>query len=422
MSPYDARSIIRKKRDGLRLTKEEIDWIVKGYVRGEVGEGEMAGLLMAILLRGMSREETFHLTLSMATSGRILDLSAIEGIKVDKHSTGGVGDKVTLIFAPIVAGGGLFVSKLSGGKLGHTGGTIDKLSAIPGFRTSLSYEEFVSQIKRVGLAVSAQTEELAPADKLIYSLRDRIACVDSIPLIVSSIISKKIAGGADVIVIDVKAGKGAFVGREEAKILAEELRVVGEMAGKKIATMVSDMDQPLGYAIGRALEVKEAIEVLKGGGPSDVREVCLSLAGLAFWKGGASPSPEEGKAYAEEILGKGKALEKFAQWMEAQGGNPRIIDVPSLLPSAPVSQPLLASCPGIIEDMETKVIGEASHLLDHHPGGGIVLRKKIGDAVDRGEEIALLYGEKKEEIEKAKVLLKEAIKIKDLGEFVKGEV
>lgn len=361
-------------------------------MKGEFGEGEMSAFLMAVFLRGMDREETYHLTMAMAYSGEILDLSQIEGIKVDKHSTGGVGDKVTLIFAPLVASAGLIVPKLSGRALGHTGGTIDKLEAIPGFRASLSKEEFLSQLKRIGLAVSAQTEELAPADKYIYSLRNRIACVESLPLIVSSIMSKKIAAGADVIIIDVKSGRGAFMSGEEARRLAEELVAIGEMAGKKVSAEITPMDQPLGYAVGRALEVKEAIEVLKGNGPEDVREVCICLAGLAFWRAGISNSREEGERKAEELLENGKALEKFTQWMDAQGANPRIIDDFALLPSAD-SKPLFADKRGTVKGIDCKRVGEISHILDVHPGGGIVLRKKLGDEVKEGEELALLYGE-----------------------------
>lgn len=352
----------------------------------------MSAFLMAVFLRGMDREETYHLTMAMAYSGEILDLSQIEGIKVDKHSTGGVGDKVTLIFAPLVASAGLIVPKLSGRALGHTGGTIDKLEAIPGFRASLSRAEFLSQLKRIGLAVSAQTEELAPADKYIYSLRNRIACVESLPLIVSSIMSKKIAGGADVIIVDVKSGRGAFMSGEEARKLAEELVAVGEMAGKKVSAEITPMDQPLGYAVGRALEVKEAIEVLKGNGPEDVRDVCLSLAGLAFWRAGISNCREEGKRKAQELLENGRALEKFAKWMEAQGANPRIIDDFTLLPSAD-SKPFFADKRGIVEGIDCKRLGEISHILDVHPGGGIILRKKLGDDVKEGEELALLFGE-----------------------------
>ncbi len=352
----------------------------------------MSAFLMTIFLKGMNREEVYHLTLAMARSGEMLDLSKVEGIKVDKHSTGGVGDKVTLIFAPLVASGGLVVSKLSGRALGHTGGTVDKLESIPGFRVSLSKEEYLSQLKRVGIAVSSQTEELAPADKLIYSLRDRISCVESIPLIVSSIMSKKIAGGADVIVIDVKSGKGAFLRAERAKELAEELLAIGEMAGKRVAVEITPMDQPLGYAVGRILEVKEAINFLRGEGPKDLEEVCVSLAGLAFWKGGICNSKEEGEEVGRKLLRSGKALEKFAQWMEAQGANPRIVEDFSLLPTAEC-KPLTAQREGILIDIDCKRLGEISHLLDVHPAGGIVLRKKLGDRVEKGEELALLYGE-----------------------------
>lgn len=366
--------------------------MIQGYVKGEVGEGEMAAFLMAVFLRGMNREETYQLTMAMAHSGEVLDLSPIEGVKVDKHSTGGVGDKVTLIFAPLVASSGLIVSKLSGRALGHTGGTVDKLSAIPGFRVSLSKEGFISQLRKVGIAVSAQTQELAPADKLIYSLRNRIGCVESIPLIVGSIMSKKIAGGADVIVIDVKSGKGAFMSGRKAEELAEELVAVGEMAGKKVAVEITPMDQPLGYAVGRILEVKEAINLLKGEGADDLEEVCLSLAGLAFWKAGICSSKEEGERKAEELLESGKALEKFAQWMSAQGADPRIVEDFSLLPSAEC-RAFISDRGGVLKDINCKKLGEISHILDVHPAGGIVLRKKLGERVDKGEELALLYGE-----------------------------
>lgn len=366
--------------------------MVNGYLRGEVGEGEMSAFLMSVFLKGMNREETFHLTMAMARSGEMLDLSEVEGIKVDKHSTGGVGDKVTLVFAPLVSAGGLIVSKLSGRALGHTGGTVDKLEAIPGFRTSLSKEEFISQLKKMGIAVSSQTDEFAPADKLIYSLRDRIACVESIPLIVSSIMSKKIAGGADVIVIDVKSGNGAFLQGEKAKELAEELRAIGEMAGKRMAVAITPMDQPLGFTVGRILEVKEAINLLKGEGPKDLQEVCLTLAGLAFWKSGTCNSKEEGEAKAKVLLESGKALEKFAQWMEAQGANPRIVEDFSLLPSADY-KPFLSPTKGTLTGIDCRRLGEISHLLDVHPAGGIVLKKKLGDEVDKGEELALIYGE-----------------------------
>jgi len=366
--------------------------MIQGYLKGEVGEGEMSAFLMAVFLRGMNREETYHLTLAMAHSGEVLDLSQIEGVKVDKHSTGGVGDKVTLVFAPLVASGGLIVSKLSGRALGHTGGTVDKLEAIPGFRVSLSREEFISQLKKVGIAVSSQTQELAPADKLIYSLRDRIACVESIPLIASSIMSKKIAGGADVIVIDVKSGKGAFMSGQRAKELAEELVAVGEMAGKKVAAEITPMDQPLGYAVGRILEVKEAINLLRGEGPEDLEKVSISLAGLAFWKAGVSDSKEEGKGRAKALLASGKALEKFAQWMEAQGANPHIVEDFSLLPTAECKA-FITDKEGILLDIDCRRLGEISHILDVHPAGGVVLRKKLGERVNKGEELALLYGE-----------------------------
>lgn len=352
----------------------------------------MSALLMAIFLRGMDREEMFYLTMAMARSGDILDLSSIEGVKVDKHSTGGVGDKVTLVFAPLVASAGLIVSKLSGRALGHTGGTVDKLEAIPGFRVSLSKDEFISQLKKIGIAVSSQTEELSPADKLIYSLRNRIACVESIPLIVSSIMSKKIAGGADVIVIDVKSGKGAFLREDSAKKLAEELVSVGEMAGKRIAAEITPMDQPLGYAVGRILEVKEAINLLKGEGPKDLEEVCISLAGLAFWKAGTCGSKDEGREKARKLLATGRALDKFAQWMETQGADPRIVEDFSLLPTA-YCKPFFAEREGTLREIDCRLLGEISHILDVHPGGGFVLKKKLGEKVDKGEELALLYGE-----------------------------
>jgi len=315
-----AYEIVRKKLDGEANSEGEIRALVDGFVRGEIAPEQMAAWLAAVYVRGLSDEEIWWLTKAMAESGRMLDLSAIDGIKVDKHSTGGVGDKVSIVAVPLVAAGGVPVAKLTGRALGHTGGTADKLESIPGMRLDLSEAEFIGQVQRIGCAIAVATEDIAPADKKIYALRDKTATIASIPLIVSSILSKKLAGGADAFVFDVKFGDGAFMRQlEEAKALAEGLVRTAKLAGKRAVAVLSSMEQPLGHAVGNAVEVAEAIAVLRGEGPTDVREVCLTVAAHMLWLGGVVSDPQEGRRKAEELLGSGAALEKFRQLVAAQG-------------------------------------------------------------------------------------------------------
>jgi len=346
--------IILKKRNGEALSEEEISFVIDRYVKGEIPDYQMAALLMAIYFRGMNIYETLTLTKKMAYSGDVLDLSSIAGIKIDKHSTGGVGDKTTLIFAPLIVSLGYKVAKMSGRSLGHTGGTIDKLESIPGFRTTLSEKEFLDQVKRIGVAIIGQTENLVPADKKIYALRDVTGTVDVAPLIASSVMSKKIAGGADVIVLDVKVGKGAFMrdinsARELAKLMVE----IGKGLGKKIAAIISQMEQPLGEAVGNALEVREAIDVLKGKGPEDLKELVIALAMEALNLAGLEKDREILRKKIEDSITSGKALRKFEDLIEAQGGDPQVIYDYNLLPTAKIQKELYPLEEGYMEDMDT---------------------------------------------------------------------
>ncbi len=397
MRIYD---ILQKKRNGLSLTDAEISYFITEYTAGNLPDYQASALLMAIVCRGMNTEETVALTRAMMLSGDTVDLSALGDRTVDKHSTGGVGDKTTLILAPIVASAGATVAKMSGRGLGHTGGTIDKLESIPGYRTTLSQDAFLSQVSRIGIAVIGQSGNLAPADKKLYALRDVTATVDSIPLIASSIMSKKLAAGSRSIVLDVKVGSGAFMKTEEdARALAREMVSIGVGCGRRIRACLSDMDLPLGYAIGNALEVREAREVLRGSGPADLREVCVTLAAnmLALSLG---MTETEARAAAENALTSGKALEKASEWIIAQGGDARVLEEDSYLPLRATESVLLAERDGYITHMDAEGIGVAAMLLgagrlrkedDIDPAAGIVLTRKTGDYVKRGEEIARLY-------------------------------
>ncbi|MFN3421148.1 MAG: thymidine phosphorylase, partial [Armatimonadota bacterium] len=391
--------IIRKKLDGERNTSEEIRHLVTGFVGGEVAPEQMAAWLAAVYIRGLSDEETWWLTEAMAKSGRMMDLSTIDGIKVDKHSTGGVGDKASIVVVPLVASAGVPVAKLTGRALGHTGGTADKLESIPGMRLNLSEEEFISQVKRIGCAIAVATEDIAPADKKIYALRDKTATIASIPLIVSSILSKKLAGGADAFVFDVKFGDGAFMKRlEEARTLAEGLVRTAKLAGKKAVAVLSSMEQPLGHAIGNAVEVAEAIEVLKGSGPEDVRELCITISALMLWLGGIVTNPDEGRSKAMELLDSGAALEKFRQLIAAQGGDTKIVDDPFRLPQPSHKVEVVADRVGVIARIATRQLGLIAGQLgagrmgstEVDPTAGIVVLKKIGDHVNSGEVLAIL--------------------------------
>ncbi|MGQ9461793.1 MAG: thymidine phosphorylase [Candidatus Fervidibacter sp.] len=398
-----AYEIIRKKLDGEINTPEEIRYLVTGFVNGDISDEQMAAWLAAVYIRGLSDEETWWLTDAMAKSGRVIDLSSVEGVKVDKHSTGGVGDKVSVIVVPLVASAGVPVAKLTGRALGHTGGTADKLESIPGMRLDLSESDFVSQVKRIGCAIAIATEDIAPADKKIYALRDKTATIASIPLIISSILSKKLAGGSDAFVFDVKFGDGAFMKRyEDARALAEGLVRIAKLAGKKAVAVLSSMEQPLGHAIGNAVEIAEAINVLKGNGPEDVRELCIEIAAQMLWLGEAVTNPEEGKSKAMELLDSGKALEKFGQMVAAQGGDVRIIEEPFRLSQPSFQVEVCADQTGIIAKIATRKLGliagqlgasrVVSEMVD--PAAGIIVLKKIGDSVKAGEPLAILQSNK----------------------------
>jgi len=395
--------IIRKKLDGEKNSAEEIRQLVIGFVRGEVAPEQMAAWLAAIYIRGLSDEETWWLTETMAQSGRTIDLSSIDGVKVDKHSTGGVGDKVSIVVVPLVAAAGVPVAKLTGRALGHTGGTADKLESIPGMRLNLSEEEFIAQVKRIGCAIAVATEDIAPADKKIYALRDKTATIASIPLIVSSILSKKLAGGADAFVFDVKFGDGAFMRQfEDAKTLAEALVRIAKLAGKKAVAVLSSMEQPLGRAIGNAVEVAEAIDVLKGNGPDDVWELCLAVAAQMLWLGGAVTNPEEGRSKAMELLQSGAALEKFRQLISAQGGDASIVEDPTKLPQPSYRVEVRAEQSGVIAKIATRKLGLISGQLGAtrmgaeqiDPSAGIIVMKKVGEPVESGETLAILQSNK----------------------------
>ena len=398
MRMYD---LIMKKRNGGALTGQEIDYLVSGYTAGEIPDYQVSALMMAIYFRGMSQEETMALTLAMARSGQMLDLSGIRGVKVDKHSTGGVGDKTSLALAPMVAACGLAVAKMSGRGLGHTGGTIDKLESFPGFTTEIPLETFLENVNRIGIAIMGQTADLAPADKKLYALRDVTATVDQMSLIASSIMSKKLAAGADAIVLDVKTGSGAFMKTlEDAVSLAREMVRIGKDAGRRTVAVVTDMDQPLGRAVGNALEVKEAIETLKGRGPEDFRELCMTLGTQMLLAGGAAREAGQAREMLAEALESGRALEKLARFVEAQGGDPGAVYDTDLLPRASLAVPVVSGESGYVTHIACEEVGICSLILG---GGretkesvidlsvGLILNKKPGDPVERGEVLAYLH-------------------------------
>ncbi|MDF2834556.1 MAG: pyrimidine-nucleoside phosphorylase [Paenibacillus sp.] len=396
-----AVDLIHKKRDGGELSAAEITFLIQGYNKGEVADYQMSAWAMAVFYRGMTAKETAALTLAIAESGDRVDLSPIRGVKVDKHSTGGVGDKTTLILGPLVASLGVPVAKMSGRGLGHTGGTVDKLESIAGFRTELTREQFISQVNDIGLSVIGQSGDLAPADKKLYALRDVTATVESIPLIASSVMSKKIAAGADAIVLDVKAGSGAFMKtQEDAEKLAAAMVAIGMQVGRQTAAVISDMDQPLGFAIGNALEVAEAIATLKGQGPTDLTELCLALSAHMVVLGGEAASIEEATAKLRAQLHNGEALAKFKSFVEAQGGDGSMIEDPGKLPAAPIQIEVEASVSGYVAAIEAEQLGLAAMVLGAGRATkeagidyavGLVLRKKVGDHVGEGESIATLH-------------------------------
>lgn len=398
MRMYD---VIMKKRNGGELSNEEIKFFIEGYTKGEIPDYQVSALMMAIYFQKMTEKETLYLTTAMAHSGEMLDLSSIHGVKVDKHSTGGVGDKTSLALAPMVAACGISVAKMSGRGLGHTGGTIDKLESFPGFTTALTAEAFRDNVNEIGIAIMGQTADLAPADKKLYALRDVTATVDNMSLIASSIMSKKLAAGADAIVLDVKTGSGAFMKtQEDARALAKEMVQIGKNAGRKTVAVVSDMDQPLGRAVGNALEVKEAIDTLNGRGPKDFEELCLTLGTQMLLAGGIVSDCKAAEEMLRRTIADGSALKKLAQFVEAQGGNPRAVYDTSLLPEADLVQPILSVTEGYIGHIDCDEIGMCSLILG---GGretkesgidlsvGLILEKKVGDYVKKGEALAYLH-------------------------------
>ena len=411
-------NIIEKKRDGQELSREEINFFINEYTAGQIPDYQASALLMAIFLNGMNERETADLTYAMADSGDRIDLSAINGIKVDKHSTGGGGDKTTLILAPIVAACGIPVAKMSGRGLGHTGGTIDKLEAIPGFSTSITREKFIENVNEIGLSIAGQTGNLAPADKKIYALRDVTATVNNISLIASSIMSKKLASGADKIVLDVKTGSGAFMKTLEDSIeLARAMVKIGKNTGRETVAVVTDMDIPLGQCIGNSLEVIEAIETLKNHGPQDLREVSFELAARMLELSGFG-NKQRCVEKVDEVVSNGDALKKLARMIEKQGGDSRVIEDYSLFPQAKYKYQYISKRSGYIELMKTDLIGTASLVLgagretkdsNIDYSAGIILNKKTGDGIKPGELLATLYTNREDKIPEACELLESAI-------------
>ena len=398
----DILDCITKKRDGGALSRREIDEMIRGITEGEVPDYQTAAFLMAVYFRGMTDQETFLLTDAMRRSGDTMDLSDIPGLKVDKHSTGGVGDKATLAAGPLAAALGVPVAKMSGRGLGFSGGTIDKLEAIPGFRTRLGEEEFREQVRRIGIAVTGQTGNLTPADKKIYALRDVTGTVENRSLIASSIMSKKLASGSDAVLLDVKCGSGAFMkDLGEARELARLMVAIGRSAGRKMAALITDMDQPLGLAVGNALEVREAIDTLRGSGPADFTELVLELTGAMAFLGGRAPDAETGRKMAGQALAEGLGLKKLQEMILAQGGDVRVTEDPSLLPEAACALPVRAEEEGFVNRIDAMAVGEVSR----DPGAGrrmkdeeidlsagVLLRRKRGDRVRKGQELAVLFG------------------------------
>jgi len=420
MTPYE---IIMKKRDGKALSTEEIIFMVDGYTKETIPDYQMAAWMMAVFIQGMTPEESTALTQAMLDSGDSIDLSSIGKITVDKHSTGGVGDKVSLILAPLVASLGIPVPMMSGRGLGHSGGTLDKLEAIPGYRVGLTEEEFINQVKEIGVAIIGQTRSLAPADAKMYALRDVIATVDSIPLIAGSIMSKKLAAGPDAFVFDVKTGNGAFMRTMEmAEEMARTLVDIAILSGRQAQALITDMDQPLGYYAGNALEIYETIQCLRGEGPEDLMTVIMEIAGMMLMMGGKADSVEAGKALAQTALDEGKGLAKFKEMVAAQGGDTAYIDNPELFPKAGTIIPVKAREAGFIHGIDTLEMGMicvalgagrevADDVLDM--SAGIIFSKKIGDQVEEGETMLTLFTNKKDGIDAIVERAQEGIKIQN---------
>ncbi|WP_280157377.1 pyrimidine-nucleoside phosphorylase [Priestia aryabhattai] len=393
--------LIEKKRNGYELNKAEIDFIIEGYTKGDLPDYQLSAFAMAIYFQGMTQEERVNLTQAMVESGDQIDLSKIEGIKVDKHSTGGVGDTTTLVLGPLVAAVDVPVAKMSGRGLGHTGGTIDKLEAVPGFHVEITNEEFIRLVNTNKIAVIGQSGDLTPADKKLYALRDVTATVDSIPLIASSIMSKKIAAGADAICLDVKTGNGAFMKKlEDAEELAKAMVEIGKGVGRNTKAIISDMSQPLGFAVGNALEVKEAIDTLKGEGPEDLTELCLTLGSHMVVLAEKASSLDEARAMLQEVIKNGKALESFKTFLSAQGGDASVADDPSKLPDAAHKIEVLAKEDGYISEIVAEKIGVAAMKLgagratkesEIDLAVGIMLNKKVGDSVKKGDSLVTIH-------------------------------
>ena len=420
----NAYELIKKKRDGFELLREEINFLVSGFVTGRIPDYQITAFLMAVYYKGMSTRECCDLTLAMVDSGEIVDLSRINGFHIDKHSTGGVGDKTTLVLAPLVAASGGIVAKMSGRELGHTGGTVDKLESIPGMQVELSKDQFVDIVNDIHLSLIAQTASLAPADRQIYALRNVTATVDSIPLIASSIMSKKLAAGADGIILDVKTGAGAFMQKyEDAVELAKTMVVIGERAGKKVVALITGMDQPLGYAVGNAIEVKEAIDTLNGRGPQDLVDLVLELGSLMLVTSGTVSSGAAARRLLETNMAHKKGLKKLAELIKAQGGNPEVIQNPDLLPQPKTKVEVNAGSTGFIEKIDAQQVGMAAKMLGAGRktktdridfSVGILLKKKVGDPVQKGEPLAIFYSDgDKQKFEPAKAKFLNAYTIGD---------
>jgi pyrimidine-nucleoside phosphorylase len=413
--------LIQRKRDGEELAPEEIEFLVEGYTNGDIPDYQMSSFLMAVYFSGMSDREVSRLTECMLRSGNTVDLSAIPGHKVDKHSTGGVGDKTSFIVAPLAAAAGVIVPMMSGRALGHTGGTLDKLESIPGFHTNLTAEEFQKQLAELGLAFIGQSDELAPADRKLYALRDVTATVESIPLISSSIMSKKLAEGIDSLVLDVKVGHGAFMKKQvDARRLAQTMVGIGRRMDKKVQALITDMNQPLGYAIGNALEIMEASQTLQNAGPADLTKLSLELAARMIFLGKKAGSLEEARLIAEKHLVDGSAYKKFKQAVQAQGGNPQALDKFELLPNATGMREITSPRAGYVSVIGAQDIGIASNMIGAgrdkkedsiDPAVGIILEVKVGEKVDAGSVLCRLYYTKEDRVEEAAEIVEDAFRI-----------
>jgi len=421
--PVRAVDVIRKKRDGQELSRAEIESFVRGYTSGEIPDYQASAWLMAALIRGLTRAETAALTEAMLRSGEVLDLSEFPACKVDKHSTGGVGDKTSLVLAPVAAAGGLVVPMISGRGLGHTGGTLDKLESIPGFNVNLPVPEFRRVLRACGCAMIGQTAEIAPADRKLYALRDVTGTVESPYLICASIMSKKLAEGIDGLVLDVKTGSGAFMKKEEdAAFLAELMVETGERMGKRVVALITDMDQPLGNYVGNSLEVVEVLETLRGHGPDDLPELCLELAGWMFHVGDDSITVSQGRSLAEKLIKSGQALEKFRQMVELQGGDVRVIDDPSRLPRARRTMEVLSASKGYVTAIACEAVGTACVILGGgrekkedsvDPAVGLILHKKVGDPIRAGEPLCTIHYNSESRAQRAQKLIEEGYHISE---------